>query len=222
MTWVDQNGLWDYLRGVHIGDVPPQYEWVWSPELKQYIHRRTEPLTYATDSTSVSDMGRREVIEFTDEHADADSTAIEHVWFNANTGRMTVRFKTKGTYSYDDVPEDTFEDFINAESLGGFFHRVFTPRGGDVWPGTKHDEGKIGFARVDREPVQIEADLDALKPEVLTSGRGKKFGLHFTYSAKGQMEVRARDMDEAIKLFSEYMDEHGFTAKVTAVTIDLT
>ena len=38
--------------------------------------------------------------------------------------RMVVRFVSGGTYSYDDVPRETFEALRSARSVGSAFHRL--------------------------------------------------------------------------------------------------
>lgn len=205
------------------GECPPGHSWYWNPVTMTWEIRKNVVLTTATNTTKVLDMGHREVIEYTDHHPDEDSTSISDVWYNANTQRMTVRFKHgggSGLYSYDDVAEDLFVDFINAESLGGFFHSVFSPKDGDKWPGTKHD-ARTTFEKVEREVADVVADLDALKPEALTLGVGQEFKLRFTYSGKGEMAVRAPDYTEAVDIFRRYMSEHGFTVEVTEVAFKL-
>lgn len=167
-------------------------------------------------------MGRTEVIEFTEEFEDADSTSIEHVWYNANTERLTIKFRHSGTYSYDGVDADLYNDFASADSLGSFFHSIFTPKNGEKWPGAKHDERRTEFRAVEVEDPEIEPDLDALKPQAITGGKGKEFKLHFTYSAKGEMTVRAPDVEQAVTILNEYLHDHGFKVeKVHEVTIKL-
>jgi hypothetical protein len=166
-------------------------------------------------------MARAEVIEYTNEFDGGDSTSIEHVWYNRDTERMTVRFKAGGTYSYDGVPVSLYDDFADSDSLGQFF-RVNFRATGETWAGAKHNDRTTEFKYVPPEgkPV-IETDLDALKAVKLTAGKGKEFKLHFTYSANGEMTVRAPDLDAAMVLFQEYMMEKGFTAKVNGVFITL-
>jgi hypothetical protein len=122
-------------------------------------------------------MARAEVVEYTAEHDGGDSTSIDHIWYNRNSHRMTVRFSAKGnapggTYSYDDVSLSLYEDFIKAESLGQFFREVFR-RPGNPWPGAKHDDRRTTFQQVDPEPARPEPDLDAMKTVRLTSGKGR-------------------------------------------------
>lgn len=186
------------------------------------IHLHPYRLTVSDRTTMLPYMGRREVIEYTEDFVDEDSTSIEHVWYNVNTERLTIKFRHGGTYSYDGVSEELFDEFKDAESLGSFFHATFSPKGEEKWPGVKHDERLIDFLEVDSETPEVEPDLDALKPAALTGGKGKRFKLHFSYSAKGEMEVRAEGVHEAVAIFQEYMAEHGFKADVTEVTMNLT
>lgn len=163
-------------------------------------------------------MAKTEVVEYTNDFEDEESSSIEHVWYNANTHRMTVKFKTGGLYSYDDVNRGLFDEFFDSDSLGQFFREHFR-RPGHVWPGAKHNERTTVFRQVDPEPVKAETDLDAHKTVRLTAGKGKMFSLRYSYEAESEMEVRAVDAGEAIALFKEYMREKGFKAKVTQVNV---
>jgi hypothetical protein len=170
-------------------------------------------------------MARAEVVEFTAEHDGGDSTSIDHVWYNRNTHRMTVRFAAKGsqpggTYSYDDVSLSLYEDFIGAESLGQFFREVFR-RPGNPWPGAKHDDRRTTFQQIDPEPSRPEPDLDAMKTVRLTSGRGQKYMLRYTYEADGETEVRAETPEQAKEMFEEYLRDKGFKARVKQIVINL-
>lgn len=166
-------------------------------------------------------MAKAEIVEYTTDFVDDESTSIERVWYNANTHRMTVKFKAGGTYSYDDVATQLFDEFMDAESLGQFFREVFR-RPGNPWPGAKHDDRTTVFREVPIEPVvRAEPDLDAMKVVRLTTSKGPKFDVEFEYTAPGRMEVRAADAQAAIKLAKEYLRDKGFQAKVTRVTQDI-
>lgn len=212
---------------VYVGDVPspswPGQDWRWNPLTMTWEYWPNQGLTWTTGTTSIDPMGRAEVIEFTHDFEGGDSTSVKHVWWNSNTERLTVEFirgggaVSGGIYSYDGVDYDLYTDFKDSPSYGAFFHSVFTPKGDDKWPGVKHDELRVKFAQVDdEESREVIADLDALKPNKLTMGKGKAYELEFTYSARGRMEVRARDAGDAIQTFLDYMRAEGFT--VTSVT----
>jgi len=52
-----------------------------------------------------------------------DSSAITKVTYNKKTKKMNVRFAGSGkNYTYINVPEDVYNDFINADSAGRFFN----------------------------------------------------------------------------------------------------
>lgn len=191
------------------------WEDVFWPEVHPYVG-----LTSRLASLSIAYMGRSEVVEYTTDFDGGESTSIRTVWYNHNTNRMTVKFIAGGLYSYDDVSYSLFNDFQDSESLGQFFREHFR-RPGHVWPGAKHNEGTTKFSQVPIERATVTADLDALKVTKLTSGKGESFLLNYTYSAEGQMEVRAKDTKQAVFLLEEYMREKGFDIKVTSVTIRL-
>jgi hypothetical protein len=52
---------------------------------------------------------------------DVKSSMIKSIGYE--DGRLYVQFKNNLVYSYDEVPEEYFEDLLDAESIGGFFHR---------------------------------------------------------------------------------------------------
>lgn len=178
-------------------------------------------LTGGLDSGTVQDMAKAEVIEYTDTFEPRGSTSITQVWWNENTERLTVSFISGGLYSYEGVSADLYSDFFTAESKGQFFRENFRVPG-QVWPGAKHDEHLAKFQQVDSKPKMVEPDLDALKVEKLTSGHGKIFKLHFEFSGESDVEVRAADLDEALRVFNDYFADTGFKVKVKGVYIDFT
>ncbi len=51
------------------------------------------------------------------------SSNIAEVGYDANSGKLRVRFiSSGGLYEYDDVPKNVAEDFLLAESKGKYFH----------------------------------------------------------------------------------------------------
>lgn len=43
-------------------------------------------------------------------------------------GTMEIHFKDGGQYSYADVPQDHYFQFLKAPSKGSFFHRIIKPK----------------------------------------------------------------------------------------------
>lgn len=65
------------------------------------------PVTYQQDTT---------VIE-------VDSSIFTSVGYNAEAQELTVVFRDSGdVYVYQNVPQDTFDALMAADSLGSFFH----------------------------------------------------------------------------------------------------
>lgn len=57
------------------------------------------------------------------EMSKVESSNIAEVGYDANSGKLRVRFLSSGgLYEYDDVPKNVAEDFLLAESKGKFFH----------------------------------------------------------------------------------------------------
>lgn len=50
------------------------------------------------------------------------SSNIAAAGYNAATKTMDVQFKNGSRYSYADVPQDVFDDFLSADSKGQFFN----------------------------------------------------------------------------------------------------
>ena len=46
------------------------------------------------------------------------SSAISHIGYDKDTKQMKITFKGSGTYDYCGVPENVFNDFLNASSIG--------------------------------------------------------------------------------------------------------
>lgn len=53
------------------------------------------------------------------------SSNISHVGYDAPARRMHIKFKTGGHYHYADVPPETHEEFMKAESKGKHFSKNF-------------------------------------------------------------------------------------------------
>lgn len=52
-----------------------------------------------------------------------DSTAISHIGYDKDTKQMKITFKSSGTYDYCRVPENVFEAFKNASSIGTHYSK---------------------------------------------------------------------------------------------------
>ena len=50
-----------------------------------------------------------------------ESSNIERVGFDPEKNDLFVKFLSGGTYSYADVDEDIFDNFVRAESKGKYF-----------------------------------------------------------------------------------------------------
>lgn len=123
------------------------------------------------------------VLEFTSHFPTSDySTSIEEVWYNENRQRMTVSFKTGGLYSYDEVSPQLLADFINSDSLGGFFAEYFRQWTG---PGEKHIPGSVIFKKV----------------QVISTETGAEYDWIVRYT--GTVIIRARTVSEAVAKFNE-------------------
>lgn len=46
------------------------------------------------------------------------SSAISHIGYDKDTKQMKITFIKSGTYGYCGVPEDVFDAFLNASSIG--------------------------------------------------------------------------------------------------------
>lgn len=51
------------------------------------------------------------------------STAIDKIAYNSELRELRVTFKSGRAYIYDDVPIDTYEELLSAESQGAYFNR---------------------------------------------------------------------------------------------------
>lgn len=52
---------------------------------------------------------------------DVESNNIKSIGWEDN--KLEVEFNSGSIYEYDDVPEDIYDEFINAPSKGKYFHR---------------------------------------------------------------------------------------------------
>ena len=51
------------------------------------------------------------------------SSNLDAVGYNKQTETLYIRFKSKKVYSYERVPEYTFTELVEAESVGKFFNQ---------------------------------------------------------------------------------------------------
>ncbi len=57
-----------------------------------------------------------------------DSAAIERIEYDELSQRLLITFAGGKTYKYYDVPRSVYENFLRAESKGGFFNRCVRDR----------------------------------------------------------------------------------------------
>lgn len=65
-----------------------------------------------------------------------ESSHLQTVVFNKDTGEMKIKFKTGETYSYTNVPQKDFDKLVKAKSHGKFLHKNIKG---------KYSYNKIGF-----------------------------------------------------------------------------
>jgi hypothetical protein len=57
-----------------------------------------------------------------------DSSAMWRISYDDTRHELAVTFKTGKTYTYFEVPEDVYEDFLSAPSKGRFFNERIRDR----------------------------------------------------------------------------------------------
>lgn len=95
-----------------------------------------------------------------------ESSNIAEIGYDANTGKVRIRFKSSGgLYEYDDVPKNIAEGFLLAESKGKYFHQHIK----NEHPGRKvvdpEPEGAANDANSALEDAKSEGDAKAPEPE---------------------------------------------------------
>lgn len=56
-----------------------------------------------------------------------DSSNIEAIGYDPSTKELHVQFLKSGLYVYPDVPQEVFDEFLNADSKGSYFNRNIKP-----------------------------------------------------------------------------------------------
>lgn len=51
------------------------------------------------------------------------STSIDKLGYEEQRAQLQITFKSGRTYVYEDVPVDTYEELLSAESQGAYFNR---------------------------------------------------------------------------------------------------
>jgi len=49
-----------------------------------------------------------------------DSSSIERIGYDSNSGTLRIEFKSNRTYNYFNVPEQVFHELRSASSVGGY------------------------------------------------------------------------------------------------------
>lgn len=87
-----------------------------------------------------------------------ESSNIAEIGYDANSGRLRVRFiSSGGLYEYDDVPKNVAEDFLKSDSKGRFFHKNIRHQ----HVGKKIDETKEDEAANDADSPLQDTDVQA-------------------------------------------------------------
>ena len=56
-----------------------------------------------------------------------NSSNVEAVGYDADNGAIYVRFLHGGTYVYSGADQGTYEELLNADSVGSYLNRVIKP-----------------------------------------------------------------------------------------------
>lgn len=56
-----------------------------------------------------------------------NSSNVEAVGYDADNGAIYVRFLSGDTYVYSGADQSTFEQLLNADSVGSYLNRVIKP-----------------------------------------------------------------------------------------------
>lgn len=56
-----------------------------------------------------------------------DSSNIEAVGYDPSTNDLHIQFLKTGLYVYHNVPQDIFDELMNADSKGSYFNRNIKP-----------------------------------------------------------------------------------------------
>ena len=52
-----------------------------------------------------------------------DSSNIERIGYDSNSSTLRIEFKSNRTYDYSNVPENIFNEFRDASSVGSYHNR---------------------------------------------------------------------------------------------------
>lgn len=61
-------------------------------------------------------------------HHAFQSSRVTDGWYDARNEEVTVRFPDGNTYTYNNVPEKIWADFVSAPSAGHFLNTVLAKR----------------------------------------------------------------------------------------------
>jgi hypothetical protein len=56
-----------------------------------------------------------------------DSSNVEAIGFDSEAGEIHVQFRGGRTYAYGEADEVTFEELLEADSIGSYINRVLKP-----------------------------------------------------------------------------------------------
>lgn len=58
-----------------------------------------------------------------------DSSSIESMGYSQSEQELGVKFKDDNIYFYQNVPQSTYDQLINARSVGSVFHQLIRKEG---------------------------------------------------------------------------------------------
>jgi len=99
-----------------------------------------------------------------DSYAEVDSSALSHVYHDSLTNTLYVQFRTGTIAGYANVPQVTYDDLVNASSVGSFYvHKIksyFNGVNGDVNLVERPRQNKVPTPGSVRFEVVISIDGD--------------------------------------------------------------
>lgn len=133
------------------------------------------------------------------------SSALEQVWYNAETHRLWVQFPSGQIAGYGDVPGDRYRQLVDADSIGRYYVREIKP----VYAGVSVDqhaefiENRSGD-KTEEEPAEVEYH---------------KFTVVVEVSGELKLDVSAESVEGAMKFVNEALGESVFDGSYTVRSV---
>ena len=161
---------------------------------------------------------------YTDEHFDWNSSVIDTLYYDRDTNTLYVDFASGSVRGYEGVSLETYQDFVDAYSLGSFWNREIK---GNYKSFEVSELAERETTAVPAEQVAYSSQIAYDADVALSVNRIEEKPVHgytvtfVTNGIEGQFNTDATSEEQAANEWRTLMDRLGLVATSAKVERDL-